>query len=48
MASHAKIVSGEAEPAGFGGPKVKGKNEAWRDVRRHPKGRGHPNIANRL
>jgi hypothetical protein len=34
MALPAKIVSGEAEPAGFAGPKFKGENEAWRDFRR--------------
>jgi hypothetical protein len=40
MALRAKIAPDEAEPAGFGGPKVKGDNKVWRDFRRNPKGRG--------
>jgi len=36
----AKIGSDEAEPEGFGGSKVEGENEVWRDFRRNPKGRG--------
>jgi hypothetical protein len=31
-----------AEAAGFGWPKVKADNEVWVDLRRNPKGRGHP------
>jgi hypothetical protein len=34
MALRANIAPDEAEPAGFGGPKVKGDNKVWRDF--HP------------
>jgi len=33
-------VGDEAEPEGFGGSKVEGKNDVWPDFRPNPKGRG--------
>jgi hypothetical protein len=35
-----KIGPDEADPEGFGDPKVEGENEVWPDFIRNPKGRG--------